>query len=222
LREILHNILCIKRKAQTFPPREVGVPLKSALYYMIKSTDVYKIIRKYFAPWARNEKFKRTKSGMLGYYKPYKHKYFVFWFQCDRYGELFPGEGSGFTIEFLYADEPFPGIRKGAVVNNRFSTFTSVIEIKEIIEKQNIVIDKSDNNRINTIDYYRAKNIVYFPSHDYRMEFQNYKPGYDIWLRYIDENDVNMWADYLHSIFPDMIKKVFVKIDNLLEDTTKI
>lgn len=52
----------------------------------MKSTEVYKEINKTISPTLKSNGFKKTKSGMLGFYKQLKEFYLVIWFQCSQDG----------------------------------------------------------------------------------------------------------------------------------------
>lgn len=52
----------------------------------MKSTEVYKEINKIISPTLKSNGFKKTKSGMLGFYKQLKEFYLVIWFQCSQDG----------------------------------------------------------------------------------------------------------------------------------------
>src|ERR1700712_3943526 len=64
----------------------------------MKSTEVYKEINKIIYPKLKANGFKKTKSGMLGFYKLLKEYYLVIWFQCSQDGfDIYAG--SKFIVE---------------------------------------------------------------------------------------------------------------------------
>jgi hypothetical protein len=50
----------------------------------MKSTDVYREIRKVIGPWCKENQFQKGPGGMLCYVKPQAARFVVFWFQCAQ------------------------------------------------------------------------------------------------------------------------------------------
>ena len=65
----------------------------------MKSTEVYKIINLIIKDDFKALGYKKTKGGMLGFYKQINKLYVIFWFQCSQSAFNFY-TGSKFTIEF--------------------------------------------------------------------------------------------------------------------------
>src|SRR5207247_10335221 len=88
----------------------------------LKSTDVYKEIRRVIGPWAKKQGFTRTTSGMLGWKRPLGNEHLVFWFQCSQSG-WDDYAGSKFTVEFQRSETDFIGY---AVCRHRLGFFQSL------------------------------------------------------------------------------------------------
>jgi len=102
------------------------------------STEVYKILRELFAPWCKDHGFKRTKGGLLGWYRQIGNEYLVFWFQCwtngwDEYA------GSKFTIEFQLANKPIIGVGSN---RKRLPALLDRPHLEQVRQIQNEVISK--------------------------------------------------------------------------------
>ena len=106
----------------------------------MKSTQVYQAIREVIAPWCKENGFKRTSGGMLGWYQAVDEKFIVFWFQCsqDGWNEY---AGSSFCVEFQFSDSPHIG-GGHADDRQRLPHFLTRNDLDEVRQKKNSVIAK--------------------------------------------------------------------------------
>ena len=100
----------------------------------MKSTEVYKEIHTAMFPWLKANGFKKTKSGMLGYYKFLKKSYLVIWFQCSQDGfDVY--SGSKFIIELQISTTNEIGA--DTIVRNRISFYLSKNDFVDIKKATN-------------------------------------------------------------------------------------
>jgi hypothetical protein len=164
----------------------------------VKSTDVYRTAREILAPWFKAEGFKRTRGGMLGWYKPVGDQYLLVWLQLSTDGwDTYAG--SEFTVEFQRSGRPVIG---EGLVRNRLVGLLTIAELEEARHRQNRVVSKltkpppdHDTLRIapNVAEWYCAK---------FQPVSEPYRRTDDVWLRYKDEEDVRMWAQFLLRVLP--------------------
>ncbi|MCI0631607.1 MAG: hypothetical protein L0Y44_13235 [Phycisphaerales bacterium] len=169
----------------------------------MKSTEVYKLIREVIGPWCKEQGFKRTTGGMLGWHRPHADQQLVFWFQCSQDG-WDPYTGSKFILEFQVAGDPQPGA--SGARRYRLPYFLSEAELEEVRAIQNSVIAGLPPP---PKDYY-VFGLGAATSEWYRGKFQPVPEPYrnqdDIWLRYHTPADVRRWADFVLAVLPTSIR----------------
>lgn len=168
----------------------------------MKSTDVYRVLRNHFAPWCKAAGYRRTKGGMLGWFRPHAGQQLVFWFQCSQHG-WDPHTGSQFTAEFQLADRPQPGV--GSRNRSRYYEFLTGEELEEVRARQNEVIAAlTPPPRGHWSEQLEGR-----AGEWYRQQFQPVAEPYavrqDVWLRYGREEDVRRWAEFLLPRCPRML-----------------
>ncbi len=168
----------------------------------MKSTEVYRIIRDVIAPWCKTQGFKRTKGGMLGWYKPVGNKFLVFWFQCSMDGwDNFAG--SRFVVDTQLSDEPIVG---SSIQHQRLPHFLDDAQLEQVRQIQNMVTERL-----------KAPPETYFVLHIspsvrewYLAKFQPITRKYantdDIWLRYFFPEDVRRWAEFALDHLPSILE----------------
>jgi len=160
----------------------------------VKSTEVYRVLRANLGASCKAAGFRRTKGGMLGWYRPHEGRQLVFWFQCSRHG-WDPHVGSQFTLEFQLADRPETGL--GLRNRSGFCEFLTAEELEEVRARQNEVIAAltpppaghwSEQLEVWARDWYLGQ---------FEQVGEPYAAGQDVWLRYGREDDVARWAGFL-------------------------
>jgi hypothetical protein len=170
----------------------------------MKSTEVYRVIRDILKPWCKVHGFKRTKSGMLGWYKQVEGEFLVFWFQCsmDGWDEIV---GSKFIVEFQFANEPVIGVGK---IRKRLPELLEETHLEIVREIQNGIISKLSpppkdypvlQISADVTEWYLAK---------FKPITSRYKNTDDIWLRYKTENDVRQWASFVLDHLPFILQNL--------------
>jgi len=168
----------------------------------VKSTEVYRVLRNHVGPWCKSEGFRRTKGGMLGWYRSHQARQLVFWFQCSQHG-WDPHTGSQFTLEFQLDDRPEPGL--GFRNRCRFHEFLTAEELEAVRARQNEVIA----GLMPPPPGHWSEQLEGCARDWYRQQFQPvtepYESRQDVWLRYGREEDVEAWAEFLLPRIPRML-----------------
>jgi len=169
----------------------------------MKSTEVYRLVREAFDPWAKEVGFKRGRSGMLTYARPEADRtsFQTFWFQCSRDG-WDPFAGSKFTLEFQKAAEPEPG-HGGR--RDRFNRLLSPPERERVRTLQNAVIRKLTRPPRDHWVHSAADDLKRWYLARFDEDGAPYRDSDDLWLRYGDEADVRAWAQFLLQLVPRMV-----------------
>jgi hypothetical protein len=169
----------------------------------MKSAEVYGIIRNAVGPWCKANGFKRAKS-MLGWSKPYRDRFLVFWFQCSRDG-WDPFAGSKFVVEFQLDSISEPG---GGGDRHRLSHFLDPEQLERVKGHQNAVIAKL---RKPSPDYF----ILQMEERVRDWYLGQFTPlseapsnQSDVWLRYHDAEDVRRWAAFVQDLLPGIVKRI--------------
>jgi hypothetical protein len=175
----------------------------------VKSTEVYSIIRQVLTPWCKQHGFRRTKGGMLGWYKPIGNQFIVLWFQVsqDGWDEY---AGSKFVVEFQISDEPLIG----AAHNQRWRLpkFLNDDDLDCVRRMQNDVIVKLEKPDSNYYVLQLGDDVVNWYLAKFNPIVERYSRTDDIWLRYKEKEDVECWAGFVKEVLP--------KIVGLLSDAT--
>lgn len=169
----------------------------------MKSTEVYRSIRDIISPWCKANDFKRTKSGMLGWYRQTGDHFLVFWFQCsmdgwDKYA------GSKFVVEFQLADEAIIGVGK-----NR-ERIQSLLDRKQLIQVRQIQNEVVFKLNLPTDDYpvfHISPDISKWYLAKFKPVKHNYNSNDDIWFRYHSVEDVERWAAFILEHLPVLVTR---------------
>ena len=167
----------------------------------MKSTEVYKTINVIIKEDFKALGYKKTKGGMLGFYKQINELYVIFWFQCAQSAFNFY-TGSKFVIEFQLSETD--GIGAKAIERNRISHYLTQEELKYITKKENEIRKKMKKPPSNYPLLNMSDDIKKWFLKNYEPVKDVYNNDMDIWLRYIEEKDIKEWAEY----FKNIIKRI--------------
>jgi hypothetical protein len=171
----------------------------------MKSTDVYKIINLIIKDELKISGYKKTKSGMLGFYKKIEYVYIVFWFQCSQNG-FDPYSGSKFTIEFQVSESNDIGTKP--IKRNRIARFFNEKELKEIIDIENKIRKNLPKPPKDYPILLMEKKIVKWYKENFEKIKSPYSNSIDIWFKYHKETDVENWAKYLLNVIKRIINQL--------------
>lgn len=180
----------------------------------MKSTEVYRVLRAKLGASCKAAGFRRTKGGMLGWYRPHEGRQLVFWFQCSRHG-WDPHVGSQFSLEFQLADRPETGI--GLKNRRGLCELLTAEELEEVRARQNEVIAAltpppaghwSEQLEGRARDWYLGQ---------FEPVAERYAAGQDVWLRYGCEENVARWAEFLLP----RLSRMLVEFETQTRDRTE-
>jgi hypothetical protein len=173
----------------------------------MKSSEVYRLVREVFNPWAKEAGFKRGRGGMLTYARPDSDRttFETFWFQCSQEG-WDPFAGSKFTLEFQKATDPGPG---HGTDRARFNRLLSASEREHVRSLQNVVIRKLRRSPHDHWAYSAADDLRRWYLARSDEDRDPSRESDDLWLRYGDEADVQAWAQFLLPLVPKLLDEFF-------------
>ncbi|PUV24050.1 hypothetical protein [Sphingobacterium athyrii] len=167
----------------------------------MKSTEVYRIINKIIFPELKSLGFKKTKSGMLGFYKQLKDHYLVIWFQCAQGGfDAYAGSKFVFEVQISRTND----IGSPSVFRERIPFFLTVDNLAKVTELENKVKDKLRLPPKTHYIFGMDENIQQWYKKKFEKVDNIYTNSSDIWFVYFDETDINNWIEFLQPV----IKKV--------------
>lgn len=168
----------------------------------MKSTEVYKEINSNIFPNLRLRGFKKTKSGMLGYYKLLEEFYLVIWFQCSQDGfDRFAGSRFIVEIQISKTNE----IGSASVFRQRIPFFLTENDFAEISKAESEIKGKFQKPPRKHYIFTLAKDIQEWYNKKFEKGNNNYNNSSDIWFVYFDEIDVKKWAKIIEPILNRMI-----------------
>jgi hypothetical protein len=169
----------------------------------MKSTEVYKIIRDTVGPWCKQQGFRRTSGGMLGWHRPEGAEHLVFWFQCSQDGwDAYAG--SKFIVEFQVSDSSQIGV---GTRRYRLPYFLTEHELNQVRSIQNAVIARLPTPPRDYYIFGLDRNLVDWYQAKFRTVQEPYSSRDDIWLRYHEPADVRRWAEFLLSVLPRVVSE---------------
>lgn len=169
----------------------------------MKSTEVYSVIRQVLAPWCKEQGFRRTAGGMLGWYMPIGDQYMVFWFQVSREG-WDEYAGSKFIVEFQIAAKPVIGAgphKQGG----RLPKFLNADDLGRVRHMQNAVIAKLNKPNRSYHIFRLGDEVVNWYLAKFNPIAEPYSNTDDIWLRYREKEDVERWAIFVKGLLPKVV-----------------
>ncbi|WP_163401542.1 hypothetical protein [Flavobacterium fluviatile] len=163
----------------------------------MKSTEVYKEINSIIFPNMKSNGFKKTKSGMLGYYKLLKEFYLVIWFQCSQDG-FDKYAGSKFIVEIQISKTNEIG--KGSIIRRRIPYFLTENDFGEIVITENQIKDKFQKPPKTHYIFSLAENVQNWYYKKFEKTNTTYNESSDIWFVYFNEADVQKWAKLIEPM----------------------
>ena len=167
----------------------------------MKSTEVYKEINKIIFPNLKSNGFKKTKSGMLGFYKQLKEFYLVIWFQCSQDGfDQFAGSKFIVEIQVSKTNE----IGTASIVRKRIPFFLKEIDFDNIVRIENEIKDKLQKPPKSYFIFSLPENIQTWYKKKFEKATTKYNNSSDIWFEYFDQTDIEKWI----KLIEPMINKI--------------
>lgn len=165
----------------------------------MKSAEVHSTIGQVVGPWCKAQGFTRTKSGCLGFFKPMGDTYLLFFVQLSKYGWN-PFTGNDFVVEFqLWPD---PRIARGhSDSRQRLSRHLDARLLEEARRIQNVVIAGLPPLPPGQMTTGVASSEI-APIHPVGKP---YAKDFDVWMRYLTEDDVRRWAEFLLEQLPRIV-----------------
>lgn len=177
----------------------------------MKSTELYKIINSQIGVEVRKLSYKKTKSGMLGFYKKIGENYIVFWFQCSQDG-FDKYAGSKFTVEFRigYSNQ----IGHSGIGGGRVAKYLSTKDLDEILIIQNGIISnliEPSNNYLRIL----GDNVENWYLQKFNKLSEALSNTSDIWFRCKTEEDVLKWTEFLKGRILNIIFELEKNVQNM-------
>jgi len=167
----------------------------------MKSTEVYKEINKIIFPNLKSNGFKKTKSGMLGFYKQLKEFYLVIWFQCSQDGfDQFAGSKFIVEIQISKTNE----IGTASIIRERIPFFLKENDFENIVRVENEIKDKLQKPPNTYFIFSLPKNVQNWYKKKFEKTTTIYNKSSDIWFEYFDQTDIEKWI----KLIEPMINKI--------------
>lgn len=167
----------------------------------MKSTEVYKEINSLVFPTLQSYGFKKTKSGMLGFYKKLKSHYLIIWFQCSRDGfDQFAG--SKFIVETQIGNIAEIG---GGLHRHRIPYFLTESELDSIKKTENAIKDKLPKPTKSHFIFTMSEDVQKWYKKKFEKDNTAYANSSDIWFIYFDTSDIQRWVRILVPIIDRII-----------------
>jgi len=168
----------------------------------MKSTEVYRVINKIIFPELKSLGFKKTKSGMLGFFKALKEHYLVCWFQCSQEGfDAYAGSKFVFEVQISENND----IGSPSVFRERIPFFLTVDDLAKVTVIENRVKDKLRLPPNNHYIFGMDENIQLWYKKKFEKVDNTYTNSSDIWFVYFDETDINNWIEFLQPVIRKVI-----------------
>lgn len=167
----------------------------------MKSTEVYKEINSIVFPTLKSIGFKKTKSGMLGFYKKLKSHYLIIWFQCSQDG-FDQYAGSKFIVETQIGNSPEIG---GGLHRHRIPHFLTEGELDNIKKTENEIKDKLHKPPKSHFIFTMSEDVQKWYKKKFEKDNIAYTNSSDIWFIYFDTNDIQKWIRILEPIINRII-----------------
>jgi hypothetical protein len=167
----------------------------------MKSAEVYKEINSIIFPNLKSNGFKKTKSGMLGFYKKLKSHYLIIWFQCSRDG-FDEYTGSKFIVETQIGDTNEIG---GSVHRHRIPYFLTQDEFDIIKKAENKIKDKLRKPPKSHYIFSMSEDVQKWYNKKFEKDNIAYSNSSDIWFIYFDNSDIQKWVGILEPVIDRII-----------------
>lgn len=162
----------------------------------MKSTEVYKEISNIIFPKLKLNGFKKTKSGMLGFYKKLKSHYLTIWFQCSQDG-FDKYAGSKFTVEIQIGGSDKIG---DSLHRHRIQYFFTQSELNNIKKVENGIKDTLHKPPKSHVIFTMSDNLQKWYNKKFEKDNTSYSHSSDIWFIYFDIGDIQKWIKILEPI----------------------
>ena len=168
----------------------------------MKSREVYQEINKIIFPNLKSNGFKKTKGGMLGFYKQLKEYYLVIWFQCSQYGfdQL---AGSKFIVEIQISETNEMG--NPSIVRERIPFFLTEKDFENIVRVENEIKYKLQKPLKTHYIFSLTDNIKNWYKKKFKKAIIKYNNKSDIWFVYFDQADVEKWTKLIEPMLNKVI-----------------
>lgn len=167
----------------------------------MKSAEVYKEINSLVFPTLKSNGFKKTKSGMLGFYKKLKNHYLIIWFQCSQDGfDQFAGSKFIVGTQIGYTAEIGGGLHR-----HRIPYFLKESELDNIKKTENAIKDKLPKPQKSHFIFTMSKDVQKWYKKKFEKDNTAYTNSSDIWFIYFDTSDVQKWVRILEPIIDRII-----------------
>ncbi|MFT3947843.1 MAG: hypothetical protein QM763_12815 [Agriterribacter sp.] len=167
----------------------------------MKSTEVYREINSIVFPTLKSNGFKKTKSGMLGFYKKLKSHYFIIWFQCSQDG-FDQYAGSKFIVETQIGNTAEIG---AGLHRHRIPYFLTESELDKIKITENEIKDKLHKPPKTHFIFTMSEDVQKWYKKKFEKDNTTYTNSSDIWFIYFDTIDIHKWVRILEPIIDRII-----------------
>lgn len=174
---------------------------------MIKSKQLYQVLRAAWAPFAKQAGFKAMKGTSLGWTRETDKGHLFFWFQADKWGwdEVW---GSKFTLEFQRVADAKDVFSLGGTQQGKRARIGYLLEgfpeLDELRIMNNTVIEKMPGT-VQGLVVWAEHGGKKFVAQGCAVDPEPAIYGQDIWLHYYSQEDVERWAKYLAEKMPRFI-----------------
>jgi hypothetical protein len=173
----------------------------------VKSTEVYRVIKRVVGPWCKQNGFRKGPGGMLCYVKQQDARHVVFWFQCSQDGwDAYAG--SKFVVEFQFSALGRPGAFGDDCVRDRFSHVLDESDLERVRQMQNQVISKLTLAHDEYFIWKMSDGVRSWYLDKFKPVERRYEADDDIWLRYKDEDDVTNWSEFVLEMLPKVLARL--------------
>lgn len=165
---------------------------------IMKSTDVYALLRAELGPWFKSTGFKRAK-GLLSWWRPQGPASTVVWCQISQDG-WDDYAGSKFVVEFQRSLDSTPSAMPSR--RARLARLMSADARGELLAIQNAVISSLQAPPESYFKLHISESVTRW----YRKNFEPVTAAYserdDVWLRYAAPTHVTNWARFILAQLP--------------------
>jgi hypothetical protein len=170
----------------------------------ISSKQLYSRIKDNIQAEMKERGYKRTKGGMLGWYRPHLNNYIVLWFQCDKWGWQ-QDWGSKFTIEFQFSDSN--EIAVGTISRMRVPYMLGDDDLEIMRERNDSIIKSSEGYKNGGLSTIEVKGVV-IPLLGKLLSEQPYNRNFDPWFDYYNVEDIDYWSKFFISRLENFEKAI--------------
>ena len=163
----------------------------------MKSTEVYREINRSISSKLRPHGFRKTKSGMLGFYKLLKEHYLIVWFQCSQDG-FDKYAGSKFIVEIQISKSNLIGDE--SVLRQRIPFFMTEFELEVIAKTENEIVAKLPKPPRSYFIFSLPEDVQRRYLKKFEKISKKYNNSSDIWFVYFNQSDIEKWLETIEPI----------------------